>query len=174
MLKYASYLVIFLSSQLGFSQEIHCGYDFTSYIVIEPREDGKDKVIDGLKITLTDFLGLDLVNTNNQYSWTKTNEVLQFYKNYKIDDKGEKVALDNPKAKWYFYFAKDAYLVSVNNEFQAEHFKIKIEDPSGVYRTTFIPLHSFNMYVLCTAEARAAQFGRRGNQPIKVVVEKNK
>ncbi len=98
---------------------------------------------------------------------------MQFYKNYKIDDKGKKVDLDDPNGKWYFYFAKDSYLISVNNEFQAEHFKIKIEDPSGVYKTTFIPLNSFNMYVLCTGEARVAQFGRRSNQPIKVVVEKH-
>jgi hypothetical protein len=173
MLKYVSYLVLFLSFQFGFSQEIHCGYDFTSYIVVEPREDGKSQVIDRLKVTLVDFLGFDLVNTDNKYSWTKTNEVLQFYKNYKIDSKGKRTQTEDPNGKWYFYFANDAYLISVNNEFQAEHFRIKIEDPDGVYKTTFIPLNSFNMYVLCTGEARVAQFGRRSNQPIKVVVEKN-
>jgi len=165
--------LIFLSSLLGFSQQIHCGYDFTSYFVVEPREEGKNEIVDGLKITLVDFLGLDLINTDNKYSWIKPNEVLRFYENYKIDSKGNRVSPDDPNGKWYFYFAKASYLISVNNEFQAEHFRIKIEDPNGIYKTVFIPLSSFNMYVLCTAETRAAQFGRRTNQPIKVVLEKN-
>lgn len=165
--------LIFLSSLSGFSQQIHCGYDFTSYFVVEPREEGKNEIVDGLKITLVDFLGLDLINTDNKYSWIKPNEVLRFYENYKIDSKGNRVSPDDPNGKWYFYFAKASYLISVNNEFQAEHFRIKIEDPNGIYKTVFIPLSSFNMYVLCTAETRAAQFWRRTNQPIKVVLEKN-
>lgn len=174
-MKYAVFsFFIFLFSWSGFSQQIHCGYDFTSYFVVEPQEEGKNDIIEGLKITLVDFLGLDLINTDSKYSWTKPGEVLRFYENYKIDNKGNKVSSDNPDGKWYFYFAKASYLISVNNEFQAEHFRIKIEDPNGIYKTVFIPLNSFNMYVLCTAETRAAQFGRRTNQPIKVILEKNK
>lgn len=161
-----------LFSGVVMSQEIHCGYDFTSYFVVEARENGKQEVVKGLKITLIDFMGRDLVNTNNQYSWVKNNEVMQFYENYKIDNNNNPVADDDPNGKWYFYFAKASYLLSVNNEFKAEHFRLKIEDPNGVYKTGIIPLQSFNMYVLCTGEARQAQFGRRMNQPIKVVLER--
>lgn len=172
MQKYLISIFYSLFSLMGFSQQIHCGYDFTSYFVVEPRENGKSEIIKELNITLTDFFGNDLVNTDNKYSWTKPNQVLRFYENYKIDDKGNRVAEDDPKGKWYFYFAKASYLVSVNNEFQAEHFRLKIEDPNGVYKTVLLPLSSFNMYVLCTGEARVAQFGRRTNQPIKAVLEK--
>ncbi len=158
---------------LGFSQQIHCGYDFTSYFVVEPRAENNGKVLKELKITLVDFFGNDLVNTDNKYSWTKPNEVMSFYENYKIDSKGQRVSDEDENGKWYFYFAKASYLVSVNNEFKAEYFKLKIEDPNGIYKTTFVPLNSFNMYILCTGEARTAQFGRKTNQPIKVVLEKN-
>src|SRR5690554_1559544 len=88
-------------SVMGFSQQIHCGYDFTSYFVVEPRENGKSEIIKELKITLTDFFGNDLVNTNNQHSWTKPNEVMRFYENYKIDNKGKRVTDDDPNGKWY-------------------------------------------------------------------------
>ncbi len=165
---------LFLFCWSGFSQQIHCGYDFTSYFVVEPREEGKSEVIKGLKITLVDFFGFDLINTDNKYSWIKPNEVLQFYENYKIDNQGNRVSDDDPNGKWYFYFAKESYLISVNNTFQAEHFRIKVEDPNGVYKTVFVPLNSFNMYILCTAESRAAQFGRRTNQSIKVYLERKK
>ncbi len=165
-------ILCIMFSLLGFSQQIHCGYDFTSYFVVEPRENGKSEVIKELKITLTDFFGNDLVNTDNKYSWTKSNDVLRFYENYKIDDKGKRVPDDDSNGKWYFYFAQASYLVSVNNEFQAEHFKLKVEDPNGIYKTVLLPLNSFNMYVLCTGETRVAQFGRRSNQPIKIFLEK--
>lgn len=46
---------VIMISITGFSQQIHCGYDFTSYFVVEPRENGKSEVIKELKITLTDF-----------------------------------------------------------------------------------------------------------------------
>jgi len=172
MQKNLFFSLFLLLSWVASSQEIHCGYDFTSYFVVEPRENGKQEVVKGLKLTLIDFMGRDLVNTNNQYSWIKNNEVMQFYENYKIDNNNNRVPDDDPNGKWYFYFAKASYLLSVNNEFKAEHFRLKIEDPNGVYKTGIIPLQSFNMYVLCTGEARQAQFGRRMNQPIKVVLEK--
>lgn len=172
MKKHLLLIPIILFYITGFSQQIHCGYDFTSYFVVEPRENGKSEVIKELKITLTDFFGNDLVNTDNKYSWIKPNEVLRFYENYKVNSKGNQVAEDNPEGKWYFYFAQASYLVSVNNEFQAEHFKLKIEDPNGIYKTVLWPLNSFNMYVLCTGEARVAQFGRRTNQPIKIYLER--
>jgi len=164
------YFCSFLSA--GFSQQIHCGYDFTSYFVVEPMEINNGDIIKGLDVCLVDFFGNPLVNKDNKYSWTKPNEVMTFYENYKINEQGKRNSTDQENGKWYFYFAKESYLISVNNEFKAEQFKIKIEDPKGVYKTTFVPLNSFNMYILCTAEANVAKFGRRTNQPIKVILEK--
>jgi len=167
------YFCLFLS--VGFSQPIHCGYDFTSYFVVEPRETTSGEVIKGLVISLVDFLDVPLINKDNKYSWTKPNETMIFYENYKINKQGKRISdidQEQEDGKWYFYFAKESYLISVNNEFKAEEFKIKIEDPKGIYKTTFVPLNSFNMYVLCTAEANVAKFGRRTNQPIKVILEK--
>jgi len=173
MFKHVVVLYFCLFLYVGFSQQIHCGYDFTSYFVVEPRETNEGEVIKGLVISLVDFLGVPLLNKDNKYSWTKPNEVMIFYENYKINEQGKRISdIDQEGGKWFFYFAKESYLISVNNEFKAEQFKIKIEDPKGVYKTTFVPLTSFNMYILCTAEVNAAKFGRRTNQPIKVIVEK--
>jgi len=172
MFRYCLITVFYLFISFGFSQEIHCGYDFTSYFVVEPRESNETEVIKGLNICLVDFFGFPLVNKDNKYSWTKTDQVMTFYENYKIDEQGKRVPDTYTDGKWYFYFAKESYLISVNNEFKAEQFRIKIEDPKGVYKTTFVPLNSYNMYILCTSEARIAKFGRRTNQPIKVILEK--
>jgi len=172
MFRYSITVFIGWLVSVGFSQQIHCGYDFTSYFVVEPRESNETEVIKGLNVSLVNYLGIPLINKDNQYSWIKPNQVMTFYENYKVNQQGERVSESEPNGKWYFYFAKESYLISVNNEFKAEQFQIKIEDPNGVYKTAFVPLHSFNMYILCTSEARTAKFGRRTNQPIKVILER--
>lgn len=152
----------------------HCGYDFTSYIVLHVHEEGKKDNIADLEITLVDATGQDAVNTNNRYSWNKKDEVLKFVRNYRIDASGNRVGYDVEDAKWYFPYAKDVWLLSVTNEFPADEMMVRIKDPKGRYQTQDVQLFAFNMYVLCTSQAQqqAVQFGRRVNKPIDVILKK--
>lgn len=160
-------------SQIGVDA-IHCGYDFTSYFVIYPHEDGKTKTTDNLRISITDAEGNDAINHNNSLSWVQGGKPLVFRRNYKIDSGNKRLPEGSEDGKWFFYFAQDHYLLSVSNTFPAEQFFIKVEDSEGRFKTQIIPLASYNMYVLCSNEERdkVIQFGRRVNKPIDVVLEK--
>lgn len=160
----------------------HCGYDFTSYLVLDVHENGKKENIKDLKITIVDSEGNDVINVNNTYSWTNSNKPLAFSLNYKIDDSGKRITSEtdkNAKSRWFFPFAKDNYLLSVANTFPAENFSVKVEDidgtaNGGAFKTQLIPLNSFNMYVLCSAqnERQAMQFGPRTNRPVEIILER--
>ena len=172
MIRYFSILLLFTFAAKA---QQHCGYDFTSYIVLHVHEDGKKQNISGLNITLIDSAGNVAVNTANQYSWKSKDEVLKFTENYKIDSKGERVAPDNATSdlRWFFPFAKDVYLLSVTNEFPADMMKVRIEDPQKRYASQDVQLYAFNMYILCTTQAQqqAVQFGPRQNKPVDIVLE---
>jgi hypothetical protein len=145
----------------------HCGYDFTSYIVLHIHEDGKKENIPGLKAYLVDSEGNLVINTDNKYSWNSANAALEFTKNYRID-----------ADRWFFPYAKDTYLLSVTNTFPADELQVRIEDASAtpIYQSTTIPLYSYNMFVLCSSEQqqKAMQFGPRVNKPVDVVLERLK
>ncbi len=159
----------------------HCGYDFTSYLVVKANEKGKSEVIKNLRISLADSLGREVINVNNLLSWTKRNEPLVFSMNYKIDKTGAKVTNDTPETRWFFPFAKEHYLLSVTNTFKAENYYLKVQDLDGLdnggeFETQLIQLFPFNMYVLCSSEneRQAQQFGPRTNRPIEVFLEPKK
>ena len=163
-------------AQIG--NAIHCGFDFTSYFVVHPHEDGKSKTIDKLRISITNSEGSDVINLNNSLSWNNGNKPLVFSRNYKIDSNNKRIPITE-NGKWFYYFAEDHYLLSIANTFPAEQYYIKIEDIDGEendgnFKTQIIPLASYNMYVLCTSDEREkiVQFGRRMNRPIDVVMEK--
>ncbi|HEX9981150.1 MAG TPA: hypothetical protein VGB50_11360 [Flavobacterium sp.] len=174
---YRSLFLIFLFSTIATAQQ-HCGYDFTSYIVLHIHEDGKKQNISGLKVTLIDSSGNEAVNTANKYSWKKKDEVLQFSENYPIDNNGSK--LENKpvevSTRWFFPFAKDVYLLSVTNEFPADMMKVKIDDPQRRFETTEVQLFAFNMYILCSTQAQqqAVQFGPRQNKPVDIVLQRKR
>ncbi|UOK42292.1 MULTISPECIES: hypothetical protein [Flavobacterium] len=152
---------------------MHCGYDFTSYMVLDVHEDGKKENIKNLKITVVDSLGKEVVNVNNIYSFRDSNKTLQFSMNYQIDENGNKITIENTKARWFFPYAKDNYLLSISATFPADNFSVKIEDPAKKYKTQTIQLFAFNMYVLCASQAeKTVQFGRKANRPIDVVLER--
>ncbi|WP_177760763.1 hypothetical protein [Flavobacterium sp. I3-2] len=158
---------------------IHCGYDFTSYFVVHPHEDGKSKTIDNLKISIVDLDGNEVINENNNLSWINSGKPLLFTRNYKINEQNKRIPITE-EGKWFYYFANDHYLLTVSNTFPAENYNIKVEDVDGEenggnFKTQFIPLASYNMYVLCTSEerAKAMQFGRKvTNKPLDIVMEK--
>ncbi|MBQ0116869.1 MAG: hypothetical protein KBS98_03005 [Flavobacterium sp.] len=156
----------FAQAQIG--SAVHCGFDFTSYLVVKVHEEGKGEYIPNLKIAVVDAQGNTLVNLQNVYSWVKANEPMVFVENYKIDDQ-----------RWFFPYEQSVYLLSVTNTFPVGNFFLKVEDVDGAahggtYETVVQELHSFNMYVLCSSEReKAVQFGRRiSNQPIEVVLKK--
>lgn len=159
-------ILFFLFSILTFSQIQHCGYDFTSYVVVNAHENGKSENEKNLKITVVNSNGTDVINVNNMYSWNNSNQPLVFQQNYLISKEGE-------KERYFFPYAKDNYFISVANTFPAERFGIKIEDTKGIYKTQIVPLQSFNLYILCSTEnQKAKMFGKRTNSPVEVILER--
>lgn len=156
-----------LSALFSFGQVPHCGFDFTSYLVVKAHEEGKLENISNLKITLVNENGVAVINENNKYSWKCGNQPLIFSKN-------ELISKPNEAEKWFFPYSGDTYLLSVTNTFPAEEFYIKIEDPTGVYKEQLLQLQAFNMYILCASEneRQAKSFGPRSNNPIEVIVTK--
>jgi hypothetical protein len=180
-MRYIALLIIFLSAFTAKAQVMHCGYDFTSYIVLDVHESGKKENIKNLKITIVDSLGNDLINVNNVYSFKNANQALVFTSNYLIGDDNKRLepGVTAKKERYFFPFAKDNYLISVSNTFKADNFSVKIQDVDGAenggkFKTIILPLYSYNMYILCSNESQAAamKFGRKMNKPIDVVLEK--
>ncbi|MBA5792414.1 MULTISPECIES: hypothetical protein [unclassified Flavobacterium] len=173
--------VTMLLSFSGWSQigdAIHCGYDFTSYIVVKPHEDGKSQTINGLKMSVCDENGNEVINKDFKLSWRNNNMPLLFVRNYKVDANNKRISND-ADGKWFYYFADDHYLVTVSNTFNAEEYYLKIEDTDGEengghFKTLMLQLAPYNMYILCDSEERqkAMQFGRRMNKPLDIVLEK--
>ena len=151
--------------------QVHCGFDFTSYIVLHVHENGKSENISGLNITLVDANGQDAINVNNNLSWSNGGKKLFFTENYKVGVDNKRIDDLSKAIKWHFPYSKDTYLLSVTNEFAADDFQVKIEDPNQVYKTILVPLYSYNMYVLCTSQQQSMQFGRRVNKPVDIVLE---
>lgn len=161
---FTTFFILFSLFSIGQIQ--HCGYDFTSYVVVDVHENGVKENVKDLRITIVNEDGKEILNINNAYSWKKANEPLVFTQNYLVSEEGE-------KERYFFPYAKDQYFLSVTNTFPAENFSVKIEDKSGKYTTQIIPLQSYNLYVLCSSEnQKAKMFGRRTNSPVEVVLEK--
>jgi hypothetical protein len=143
----------------------HCGFDFTSYLVVKAHEDGKLDNIADLKISLVNEKGEEVINENNKYSWKNANQALIFTRNHLISK-------SNEPEKWFFPYAGDTYLLSVTNTFPAEEFYIKIKDTQGRFQEQLVQLQAFNMYILCSSEneRQARSFGPRTNSPIEVIL----
>lgn len=181
-MRYLFLFIFFTSLSVKAQQNVmHCGYDFTSYVVLDVHEAGKKENIKNLKVTIVDSLGRDVININNVYSWKNTNEPLKFSFNYQIGNDNRRLAegVTSTKERWFFPFAKDNYLLSVSNTFPADNLQFKIEDTDGKanggkFKTIILPLYSYNMYVLCSNESQQAaiKFGRKMNKPVDVVLEK--
>jgi hypothetical protein len=161
-------LIVFCISVFSFAQIQHCGYDFTSYLVVDAHEEGVKENAKNLKISIVTKENQTVININNQLSWKNSNKPLVFKQNYTINKEGE-------KERWFFPYATDQYFLSITNTFPADNYKIKIEDLDGVYQTQFIDLFPFNMYILCSSENEKAsrQFGPRSNRPIEVILLRN-
>jgi len=175
-----SLLAFSVKAQLPGGNAMHCGYDFTSYVVLDVHESGKKENIKNLKVTVVDSLGRDLININNLYSFKEANKPMVFSFNYLIGDDNKRLEAGAvaKKERYFFPFAKDNYLLSVANTFQADRFSVKIEDidgkeNGGKFKTFILPLHSYNMYVLCSNESQQAaiKLGRKMNKPIDIVLE---
>jgi hypothetical protein len=74
-----------LFSLFSFGQVPHCGFDFTSYLVVKVHEEGKSENLPDLKITVTNENGEAIINENNKYSWKYGNQALLFTRNHLIN-----------------------------------------------------------------------------------------
>jgi hypothetical protein len=162
-------------------QTQHCGYDFTSYLVLTVHEEGANKNIKGLKVSLVDLDGKEIINTNNQYSWKDNNKELVFSFNYMIDENNQRIeqAIEGVKERWFFPYAKDNYFLSIVNTFPADQIKVKIEDVDGdknggYFETQLVELGYFDLFVLCSNQIKdyTVQFGRKANKPLEVILKK--
>ena len=157
------FFLFFSLNLLG--QVPHCGFDFTSYLVVKVHEEGKSDNIADLKISVVNEKGEEIINENNKYSWKYGNQALLFTRNHLISK-------SNEPEKWFFPYAGDTYLLSITNTFPAEEFYIKIQDEKGKFKEQLVQLQAFNMYILCSSEneRQARTFGPRSNNPIEVVL----
>ena len=183
-MRYLFLLIVFMcfSARAQVGATMHCGYDFTSYFVVDAHEAGKSENVKNLKVTIVDSLGREVINVNNIYSWQKSNQPMVFSMNYRVDEDNKPLpqgAVITGKERFFFPYAKDNYLLSVSNKFPAENFSFKVEDVDGKengghFKTVIVPLNAYNMYVLCSSESQQAaiKFGRKMNKPIDVVLEK--
>lgn len=160
-------LFFLLFSIFTYSQVPHCGFDFTSYLVVIPHENGSNTIINELQISIVDKNGNEVMNTDNSLSWVNKDKALLFDRNYLISKPTE-------KERWFFPYATESYFLSVTNTFPADNYSVKVSDVKGVYKTQTIELQNFNMYILCSSEneKQAKSFGPRTNRPIEVVMEK--
>ena len=165
------YIFFFFFSFFGQAQISgvpHCGYDFTSYIVVNAHEAEAKLNPKDLLISLVDIEGKEVVNTNNSLSLINNNAPLFFIQNYQI-------TLADGQVKWYFPYATDQYFLVVRNTITIEDFQVKIEDKKGIYQTEIIPLSGLNLYILCSTEAekQSRSFGpKTSNQMVEVVLKK--
>lgn len=163
-MRIVSIFFLFFSLNL-LGQVPHCGFDFTSYLVVKVHEEGKSDNIADLKISVVNEKGEEIINENNKYSWKYGNQALFFARNHLISK-------SNEPEKWFFPYSGDTYLLSVTNTFPAEEFYIKIHDTKGNFKEQLVQLQAFNMYILCSSEneRQARTFGPRSNNPIEVVL----
>jgi hypothetical protein len=167
------------AQDLGMAQ--HCGYDFTSYLVLNVHEEGTKENIKGLQLTLVDLEGNEVINTNSKYSWNHADKTLVFSFNYLIDQDNQPLqeAMPGIKERWFFPYAKDNYFLSVVNGLEVDKLKVKIEDVDGAqnggfFESQVIELNYFDLFVLCSNQANdyAVQFGRKANKPLEVIIKK--
>lgn len=163
------FFILFSSVSFGQITGVpHCGYDFTSYVVVNAHEENQKVNVKDLKISLVDLDGNEVLNTNNAISLVNNNLPLLFTQNYQI-------TLENNEQRWYFPYATDQYFLVVRNTISIEDYQIKIEDTKGKYQTQIVPLSSLNLYILCSTEAekQARTFGpKTSNQMVEVVLTK--
>lgn len=163
------FFILFSSVSFGQITGVpHCGYDFTSYVVVNAHEENQKVNVKDLKISLVDLEGNEVLNTNNAISLVNNNLPLLFTQNYQI-------TLENNQQRWYFPYATDQYFLVVRNTISIEDYQIKIEDTKGKYQTQIVPLSSLNLYILCSTEAekQARTFGpKTSNQMVEVVLTK--
>ena len=136
----------------------HCGYDFSSIIVVRPHAAEDSAVIHGLRITLLDSNNVPVVHRGAPWSLFHRNERAPFcgYVRYK--------GPINP----YFPFAEDNYVLVVPNSFRTEKMKVLVQDERDAgplkkrrrasasepgwpvrYQQVVVPLTAFDSYALC-------------------------
>ena len=108
-----------LFTLFSFGQVPHCGFDFTSYLVVKVHEEGKSDNIPDLTITLDKEKGEEVINENNKYSWKYGNQALVFTRNHLISK-------PNEPEKWFFLYFGYSYFFFFFNTFLAEEFYINI------------------------------------------------
>lgn len=161
------FIAFFLISIFSKAQETnlspHCGFDFNSYLVVETVVNNQKVMLPNMKISIVDANNKPILNTNNQFSLLKTDEVLLFSENYKIDN-----------SRWFFPYAQECFMLLVTLDFPTQGLNVMLEDTLGIYKTQTFPIGFQNFYKLCSSEnaLQSRKFGPKTNLPIVVYLDK--
>ena len=123
----------------------HCGYDFTSIIVVRPHAYGDTAVIDGLRITLLEKDNLPATSTGEPYQLFTRNTV--------------RSGLIHPRTfrkqdGRVFPFAQDNYILVVPNHWNMDNYNLLVQDErpgrdGPRYRQQVMHLHVSQSRSLC-------------------------
>ncbi len=130
----------------------HCGYDFSSIIVVRPLAAGDSTVIDGLRITLLDSNNLPVVQYDRPWDLFHRNPE----QNIPHHRRGQ---FDVPD---HFPFAQDNYVLVIPQSMDTSKMKVLVQDErhSGTpnkrgdrrpvhFKQHVVPLTAFDAYRLC-------------------------
>lgn len=139
---------------LSIAHAQHCGYDFSSIIVVRPHGEGDSAVIDGLRITLLDSNNIPVLVQGQPYHLFKPND--------DPDACGQRLFGFARGQCRCFPFAKDNYVLVIREGMKTETMRILVQDDdrSGYvnrrqkrwqegYAQQVIPLTAFDSYPLC-------------------------
>jgi hypothetical protein len=154
----------------------HCGYDFTSVIVVRPHAAGDSVVIDALRITLLDSSNLPVVHYDKPWQF--------FHRNIEQNLPYRKRGYFDVPA--FFPFAKDNYILVVPNSFRTAKMKVLVQDERDAgplnkrrdqwpvrYKQVVVPLTALDSYQLCGVydeEVYPPMEGRPNFAPVDIIL----
>jgi hypothetical protein len=154
-MKQLFFILIFIALSGSWLNAQHCPYDAEGLIVVNIHVRGDTSIIAALKVTLVDSLGLSVMTPEWDFS-KFLNDTLKFWQNpAKTTFKG-KIDCNNPvdPTRVRFPFANDNYVLMCPVCFEAEKYKMKIEDIDGEengghFATVILQLKKGDIYPLC-------------------------
>ncbi|MEO5775832.1 MAG: hypothetical protein ABIQ27_02945 [Flavobacterium sp.] len=130
----------------------HCGWDSLHLIVVNVEDEETRQPINGLTLTLTDasrnpYIHKGNTNPSSLLKNYPQKDTLIFSQN--LDTNTPRNPKDRIGEIAYSYYFLVVYFNNYQNIRKKAGDQIKIEDPTGKYRTRFIPLEPINIISLC-------------------------
>lgn len=157
----------------------HCGYDFSSIIVVRPHLAGDTNVIEGLRITLLDSTNLPMAHQGHAWDLFRPNSDYEACAHWQGGfARGCQVC---------FPFAKDNYVLVIPTGYDTSRMNVLVQDerprsPIDIrrriwpkrYGQRIVPLTAFDSYRLCGVydrEAYPPMEGRANFAPVDISLQ---